>query len=380
MTVGLMNDNWRIKKLGEILKLEYGKPLPKSERISDGKFPVYGANGIKSWSDTYYYDNGSIIVGRKGSAGELTLTKGKFWPLDVTYYVTFDKKKYDLQFIYRLLQTLNLQGLAKGVKPGINRNDVYAISVNIPDSLNEQKRIVKKLDEAFEKIEKAKNNTEKNLQNARELFESYINSIFNNPGEDWETCPLVKHVRFIDYRGKTPQKTESGMRLITAKNVKNGFLQEFPQEFVDPDIYDNWMTRGIPKKGDILFTSEAPLANIAQLDTDKKVIFAQRIIILQPDQNKIDQTFLKYLLLSKPVKDRIFTKATGATVQGIKASLLKQIEIYFPEDLAQQKSIVKKLDALSGQTKKLEETYKKKLENLGELKKSILHKAFTGEL
>jgi type I restriction enzyme S subunit len=92
------------------------------------------------------------------------------------------------------------------------------------------------------------------------------------------------------------------MRLITAKNVKMGHLQATPREFVAPGSYDRWMTRGIPRRGDVLFTTEAPLANVAQLDTDEKVVFAQRIIIMQPDAAVLDSTFLKYLLLSQPVQ------------------------------------------------------------------------------
>jgi type I restriction enzyme S subunit len=100
--------------------------------------------------------------------------------------------------------------------------------------------------------------------------------------KDWQSNYLGDICRFIDYRGKTPTKTASGLRLITAKNVKMGFLQETPMEFVSAKSYNGWMTRGIPKIGDVLFTTEAPLANVAQLDTDEKVVFAQRIIVLQP--------------------------------------------------------------------------------------------------
>jgi hypothetical protein len=170
------------------------------------------------------------------------------------------------------------------------------------------------------------------------------------------------------------------INLITAKNVKLGYLQRTPEEFINPKDYDGWMTRGIPKKGDVLFTTEAPLANVAQLDTDEKVVFAQRIIILQPQPNKIDQTFLKYMLLSKPIRQRLIEKGTGATVQGIKASLLRKIEIYFPSNMKEQQSIVAKLDALSAETKKLESIYKQKLSALEELKKSVLQKAFSGGL
>jgi type I restriction enzyme S subunit len=191
---------------------------------------------------------------------------------------------------------------------------------------------------------------------------------------------IGEQIRFIDYRGKTPEKTASGLRLITAKNVKMGYLQETPMEFVAPGSYDSWMTRGIPRFGDVLFTTEAPLANVAQLDTDEKVVFAQRIIIMQTDRSILDSTFLKYLLLSQPVQRRILTKGTGATVQGIKASLLRTIEISFPKTVTEQQQIVAKLDALRNETQRLESIYQQKLAALDELKKSLLHQAFTGQL
>lgn len=159
----------------------------------------------------------------------------------------------------------------------------------------------------------------------------------------WQTKTLGETCRFIDYRGKTPEKTTSGLRLITAKNVKMGFIQQEPLEYVAPESYDRWMTRGIPQKGDVLFTTEAPLANVAQLDTDERVVFAQRIIILQPEERVLDRPFLKYLLLSDFMQRQILEKGTGVTVQGIKASILKGICISFPS-IAEQQRIAGILD------------------------------------
>ncbi len=105
---------WKTKKLGEVIKLEYGKPLPKESREEGGKYPAYGANGVKCWSNQYCLDRPSIIVGRKGSAGEVNLTEEKFWPLDVTYFVTYDDTQYDLTFLYHCLKHLRLTKLAKG--------------------------------------------------------------------------------------------------------------------------------------------------------------------------------------------------------------------------------------------------------------------------
>jgi type I restriction enzyme S subunit len=261
----------------------------------------------------------------------------------------------------------------------ISRSKLGQIAIPVPP-LPEQHRIVNILDESFDGIATAKANAEKNLQNSHALFESHLQSVFTQRGEGWVDAEIGECIRFIDYRGKTPQKTEGGLRLITAKNVKMGYVQDEPREFVAPKSYDDWMTRGIPKLGDVLFTTEAPLANVAQLDTDDKVVFAQRIIIMQPDASKLDSTFLKYLLLSQPVQQRIHAKGTGATVKGIKASLLKTIELSFPKIIAEQRQIVAKLNSLRDETQRLESIYKQKLNALDDLKKSLLHQAFSGEL
>jgi type I restriction enzyme S subunit len=136
------------------------------------------------------------------------------------------------------------------------------------------------------------------------------------------------------------------------------------------------MTRGIPKIGDVLFTTEAPLANVAQLDTDEKVVFAQRIIVLQPAANNLDRTFLKYLLLSDVAQDRILVQGTGATVQGIKSSLLKTIPIEFPP-LAEQQRIVGLLDEAFEGLATAKANAEKNLQNARALFESHLQSVFT---
>ncbi len=170
--------NWGDKKLGDFIRLEYGKPLPDSKRKQDGSYPIYGANGEKGRTNEFYFDNPSIIVGRKGTAGALNPTEDKFWPLDVTYFVTFDNLKYDLKFIYYLLSTLDLPSLARGVKPGINRNEVYSIGVTIPNSLKEQKQIVKKLDQLSENTHKLESLYKQKLESIEELKKSLLRRAF----------------------------------------------------------------------------------------------------------------------------------------------------------------------------------------------------------
>ncbi len=288
------------------------------------------------------------------------------------------------KFLYRCLSSPYFQAIVNSringaTTPHLYQRDITEFPIFLPPA-REQERIIRVLGKAFEAIAIAERKAEKNLQNARLLFEGHIRSVFTDPGVTWANSTIGQQVRFIDYRGRTPQKTERGLRLITAKNVKMGYVQEAPMEFVAPDTYEQWMSRGIPRRGDVLFTTEAPLANVAQLNTDERVVFAQRIIIMQPDNTKIDSTFLKYLLMSWPIQQRIHTKGTGATVQGIKASLLKNIEISFPRSLSDQREIVVRLDSLSAETQRLESIYQRKLAALDELKKSLLHQAFSGAL
>jgi type I restriction enzyme, S subunit len=171
-------EGWEENRIGEIMKLEYGKPLDKKFRIIDGEYPVYGANGEKGRANKFYHDKKSIIIGRKGSAGEINLSEDKFWPLDVTYFVAFDEKKHDLKFLYYLLSNNNLTKLAKGVKPGINRNDVYDILVNIP-LLEVQKSIANQLDSLKNRIEKAVNLYHLRKIHLEEMKKSILQQAFN---------------------------------------------------------------------------------------------------------------------------------------------------------------------------------------------------------
>lgn len=134
----------------------------------------------------------------------------------------------------------------------------------------------------------------------------------------------------IDYRGKTPKKSTSGVRLVTAKVIKDGFINDEPAEYISDDIYDEWMTRGLPQKGDVLITTEAPLGEVAQLRTNEKIALAQRVILLRGNEEKLNNDFLFHSLKSDLVQQRIQARATGTTVKGIKQSELRQVLIPLP--------------------------------------------------
>ena len=133
--------------------------------------------------------------------------------------------------------------------------------------------------------------------------------------------------KLIDYRGKTPPKTNSGVRLITAKVIKQGRILDDKKEFIAEDYYDTWMRRGLPKKWDILITTEAPMGEVAQLRSNKKVALAQRVILLRGKSHLIDQQYFFQSFKSPIVQARLKARATGTTVLGIKQSELRKVEI-----------------------------------------------------
>lgn len=140
--------------------------------------------------------------------------------------------------------------------------------------------------------------------------------------DSWEIGILGEISNFIDYRGKTPQKTNFGIPLITAKNIRNGFIKAEPREYISEADYDNWMTRGIPNHGDIVITTEAPLGNVALLHTREKIALAQRVICIQSVNSHMN-CYIHYALRSPAFQKELTSNATGTTVSGIKASTLK---------------------------------------------------------
>jgi type I restriction enzyme S subunit len=382
---------WAGKKLGEVCSfdkvqgLHRGLPYVGLEDIESHTARFIGSTApVEVKSSTFRFSTTHVLYGR------LRPYLNKVWAPDFDGHCSTEifplRPKRELLRKFLLFWLLSdrtrerINATCTGARmPRAQMTEVLDFEIPVPP-LAEQQRIVDVLDRAFEGLAVAKANAEQNLRNARALFDSHLESVFTQRGPEWVDSTIGAEVRFIDYRGKTPAKTASGVRLITAKNVKMGYLQRAPEEFIAADRYDAWMTRGIPKMGDVLFTTEAPLANVAQLDTHEKVAFAQRVIIMQPNTATMDGTFLKYLLLSQPVQHRIRTRGTGATVQGIKASLLRQIEISFPSAVATQKGLVANLDALDYEVQRLTGIYDQKLGALEAVKKSLLHEAFSGRL
>ena len=168
---------------------------------------------------------------------------------------------------------------------------------------------------------------------------------FDKLPDGWQLIPLEDAMdAIIDYRGKTPKKTESGIPLITAKIVKGGYILE-PFEFIAVDNYDSWMVRGIPQIGDVVLTTEAPLGETAQL-TNANVALAQRIVTLRGKKGLLDNDYLLCALQSDFVQHQLESRSSGSTVKGIKQSELRKVSLPVPP-LDEQQQISRILKSLS---------------------------------
>ncbi len=162
---------------------------------------------------------------------------------------------------------------------------------------------------------------------------------------EWPLFPLEDCLdALIDYRGKTPEKTTSGIPLITAKVIKGGRI-ETPNEFIAFDNYDAWMRRGIPECGDVVLTVEAPLGEVAQLGPEK-IALAQRVVTLRGKANFLNSTYLLYWFQLEDAQEQLKARATGTTVIGIKQSELRKLSVPIPPISVQQEvaEILRSLD------------------------------------
>jgi len=167
---------WVWTRLGEVCDFIYGKGLKKENRISEGKYFVYGSNGVVGNFNEYLTNKRAIIIGRKGSAGALNISELPSWTTDVAYYLE-ESKNLDFKFIYYLLKTLNLEDIGKGIKPGLNRNEVYVLPFGLPP-LPEQRRIVEKVDALMKFCDELNLRIKENKESSERLMEAVLREVF----------------------------------------------------------------------------------------------------------------------------------------------------------------------------------------------------------
>jgi type I restriction enzyme S subunit len=263
----------------------------------------------------------------------------------------------------------------------ISRKNLGLVSLPVAP-LPEQQRIVSILDECFAAIDKAKANAEQNLKNAKELFESYLQGVFENGNENWE-------VNCLDELGTIT----SSKRIYKSEYVKDGVPFYRTKEIKElsngkPITLELFISRqryeqikqsfGVPKIGDLLMSAVGTIGEIMVIENEDEFYFKDGNIVWFKDFEKLDTNYLKYALTA--FVEKIKSLAIGAAYSALTIEKLNKYQIAFPSTIDEQQTIVRQLDALRAETQKLEAVYQKKIGDLEELKKSILLKAFAGEL
>lgn len=400
-----MNTNWQTKKLGDLCAVISRGVSPKY--ITNSGIQVLNQKCIRNHEINYELSQRHDIDAKKvnedkiiklddvlvnstgtGTLGRVAQVRRE--PSEITTvdsHITIVRPQknlfYNNFFGYALIkieEDIQASGEGTSGQTELSRKTLEDnFFISYPESIEEQKRIVKILDEVFEGIEKAKENTKKNLQNSNELYKSILASEIDRiPTENKQKLNFF--INRITYGFTNPMPTsEEGPYMVTAKDVVFGKVNYEGARRTTISAYQNLLTdKSRPETGDVLLTKDGTLGRVAVV-TKTPLCINQSVALIQPDRDKIISEFLKYLLESPEYQKEMIDNAGGTTIKHIYITRVDKMEVSIP-NLSKQIRIIKKLDILLAQTKKLEEIYKQKLALLEELKKSVLQKAFSGEL
>ncbi len=381
-----MREGWEIKTLGDICDRGSSNVSQNTLENDNGDYPIFGASGLIKNVSFYHQEKAYIGIVKDGAGIGRTTMLPAYSSVIGTLQYLIPKDNIDIKFLDFFLKGIDFLKYKQGSTiPHIYFKDYSAAKIVVPP-LPEQKQIVAIIDKAFAAIDKAKANAEKNLQNAKDLFESYLQNVFEKKGDDWEEKTLLEVTSKIG-SGATPRggnesyKTE-GISLVRSMNVHDFEFRERNLAFIDDKQAKELNNVTLQEEDVLLNITGASVARCCIIP--KEYLPArvnQHVSIIRAKKDIITPAFLNLLLTSKFYKDQLlFTGEQGATRQAITKAQLEVFRITFPKSIKEQQITIQKLNQLSSETKKLETIYEQKLKDLEELKKSILQKAFSGEL
>lgn len=364
------------------------------------EFRRYVSKDALAETSTNVISKGELLLVTRTGVGKLAIA-----PCDVAISQDItgayaDREQVDVDFLFHRMRrgVEDLKRLNQGTSiNGIVRSDLVNYSIHLPP-VPEQQRIAEILTTVDDAIEQ----TEALIAKMQQVKAGLMHDLFTRgvtpdgklrpPREEaphiykesplgwipkeWEVCP-IDHVlaNIIDYRGKTPKKTDAGVPLLTAKNVRMGFIEPEPREFIADMDYSSWMTRGIPTVTDVIFTTEAPMGNVAQVGTSERVAFAQRVIILQPRQG-IRPSWLKFRLMNHDFQTGVATRASGTTALGIKQSEFRKLPLTYPIADDEQSTIERILLGIENEEREAIASRSK----LRETKVGLMHDLLSGRV
>lgn len=400
-----MKTQWPKVRLGDIADIQSGgTPLISNKSFWNGEVPWYSSGELNNLytvkperhisemglhgSNAKCFPVGSLLIGMYDTAALKMSILDRAAAFNQAIAGVKPNNKIDLTFVLHAINSKReeILGQRRGVRQkNLSLGKVREIELRIPN-LAEQKRVVAILDKAFENIAIAKANAEQNLKNARKLFESYLQSVFTQRGEGWEEKPFsdlctIKH----GFAFKSEYFSTSGdFVLLTPGNFyeTGGYRDRGEkQKYYIGDIPQDYVL----SKGDLLvaMTEQAAglLGSPILVPDSKKYLHNQRLglVVSKPNIPWLNEFFF-HAFNTKFVRTEIHDSATGVKVRHTSPTKIGEVLISYPTSIEEQKSIVNVLKKLSTETQHLESIYQQKIAALDELKKSLLHKAFSGEL
>jgi type I restriction enzyme S subunit len=387
-----MKSNWQKRKLADVCELINGRAYSKPELLAEGKYPVLRVGNFFTNNHWYYSDleletkkycdTGDLLYAWSASFGPRIWTGGKvifhyhIWKV-VPAPALIDQKFLYYFFLWDTEQIKEDSG-AGTTMLHVSKGSMEDRNILVPP-LPEQHRIVAILDEAFDSIATAKANAEKNLQNARALFESHLQSVFTERGEGWVEKKLDEVTNLITCGvAKRPDYVPEGIPFLSAKNVKNGQVIWSGHQYVSEETHLALTKNNKPLKGDILYTRVGSYGEAAIVDRDEEFSIFVSLTLIKP-KSIVLNSFLKHYLNSSATKTLAAKSISGSGVGNLNVGTVREFPISLPT-IDQQRSIVAKIDDLRAETQRLASLYQQKLTALDDLKKSLLHQAFSGQL
>lgn len=394
-----MSNDWQIKKLGDVCEVIAGQsPVSKYYNSNGDGLPFY--QGKKEFTDKFIGEptTWTTQVTKEAYEGDILMSvRAPVGPTNfATQHICIGRglaairanNEVDKDYLFYFLQSFEDQiiGHHGAVFNSINKKQIIDIKLPLPP-LSEQKRIVQILDDAFNKLEIAKNNTEKNLTNAQELFESYLKNIFSNFNDEWE-LKKIKEISTKIGSGATPKGGKNsyqkqGISLIRSLNIYDEGFKRKNLAFINQDQADRLTNVTIEKNDVLLNITGASIARCCVVpDGILPARVNQHVSIIRANEEIILSKFLHFLLISPPYKSLLLSIGNkgGATRQALTKTKIENFLVRVPSKLDDQKKIIKKIEIIFMKTNKIKEIFKIKTKSLEELKKSLLQKAFSGEL
>lgn len=277
-----------------------------------------------------------------------------------------------------------MESLQRGASyPAVSEKDVKQSSLKIPKSIEEQKQIVAILDEAFAAIDQAQANIEKNIENAKELFQSKLNDIFSQTGEGWEEDRMVNVCSILTCGvASTPKYVDEavGVPFLSAQNVRNGRVVLDKFRCISKEFHEHLTKKNKPRRGDILYSRVgAKFGEAGVVEHDFEFSVYVSVTLIRPLPEIINNYYLKYYLNSPIIKNLAKSSITSSGVPNLNVNTVRDFPVFYPS-IEKQLNYIEEIQRLETIKLRLLEKFEQKLTNLEDLKKSLLEQAFAGEL